>query len=142
MSLFAENADVKEKFYSFKNHAIEDLNKKRGKHYDNYCNPLFIVYCTNNKFRKTYFSHAKAIFFIKFLAFALFQTFNLIFLQCTILHQVYWWEKVLFCAFFRNCTSKRYWGFSKRHFNMTTMFMNFLHKNNFVTSFIIIIIQF
>ena len=31
MSLFAENADVKEKFYSFKNHAIEDLNKKRGK---------------------------------------------------------------------------------------------------------------
>ena len=30
MSLFAENSDVKEKFYSFKNHAIEDLNKKRG----------------------------------------------------------------------------------------------------------------
>ena len=31
MSLFAENSDVKEKFYNFKNLAIEDLNKKRGK---------------------------------------------------------------------------------------------------------------
>ena len=31
MALFAENSDVKEKFYNFKNLAIEDLNKKRGK---------------------------------------------------------------------------------------------------------------
>ena len=28
--LFGENSDIKEKFFNFKNHAIEDLNKRRG----------------------------------------------------------------------------------------------------------------